>query len=59
MGSRGEESSLDYEVLVIGGGLSGCYALHRMRQQGARVRLLEAGDAVGGTWYVRCLEIRG
>lgn len=50
MGSIGETGGVDYDVLIIGGGLSGCYALHRMRQQGAKTRLLEAGDAVGGTW---------
>lgn len=52
MGSIGNDAKPDYDVLVIGGGLSGCYALHRMREQGAKARLLEAGDAVGGTWYV-------
>lgn len=51
MGSVGDMTGLDYDALIIGGGLSGCYALHRMRQQGAKARLLEAGDAVGGTWY--------
>lgn len=42
---------LDYDVLVIGGGLSGIYSLHRMRELGVRVKLLEAGSAEGGTWF--------
>ncbi|QMU21018.1 flavin-containing monooxygenase [Gordonia rubripertincta] len=40
-----------FDVLVIGAGFSGMYALHRLRQQGRRVVCLEAGDGVGGTWY--------
>jgi len=40
-----------YEVIVIGAGLSGLYQLYRLRQLAASVRLFEAGDGVGGTWY--------
>jgi len=40
-----------YEVIIIGAGLSGMYQLHRLRQLGKSVRLFEAGDGVGGTWY--------
>lgn len=40
-----------FDVVVIGAGFSGMYALHRLRQQGRRVVCLEAGDGVGGTWY--------
>ncbi|KAK5202985.1 hypothetical protein LTR96_011126 [Exophiala xenobiotica] len=43
--------ALDFDVLIIGAGLSGIYALHRMRQLGLRARVLEAGGAEGGTWY--------
>lgn len=42
---------LDYDVLIIGAGLSGIYALYRMRQLGLRARVLEAGSGEGGTWY--------
>lgn len=41
----------EYDTLVIGAGLSGCYACHRMREQNLKVRVLEAGTSVGGTWY--------
>ncbi|KAK5128947.1 hypothetical protein LTR85_000280 [Meristemomyces frigidus] len=41
----------DYDVLVIGAGLSGCYACHRMRKLNLSVKVLEAGTSVGGTWY--------
>lgn len=41
----------DYDVLVIGAGLSGVYSLCRLRALGLSVKVLEAGSAEGGTWY--------
>lgn len=41
----------DVDVLVVGAGITGIYQLHRAREEGFRVVLLEAGDGVGGTWY--------
>ncbi|WP_428489187.1 flavin-containing monooxygenase [Rhodopila sp.] len=40
-----------YDAIIIGAGMSGLYQLHRLRQLGLSVRLLEAGTGVGGTWY--------
>ncbi|HVP04345.1 MAG TPA: NAD(P)/FAD-dependent oxidoreductase [Dehalococcoidia bacterium] len=40
-----------YDVIIIGAGISGMYALHRLRGLGFSVRAFEAGAAVGGTWY--------
>ena len=40
-----------YDALIIGAGLSGMYQLHRLRGLGLAVRVFEAGDGVGGTWY--------
>jgi cation diffusion facilitator CzcD-associated flavoprotein CzcO len=40
-----------YDAIVVGAGFSGLYALHRLRGLGLSVRVLEAGDGVGGTWY--------
>jgi cyclohexanone monooxygenase len=40
-----------WDVIVVGAGFAGLYALHRLRQQGFRVRVLEAADGLGGTWY--------
>lgn len=48
MGSAG---ATDVDVLVVGAGVTGVYQLHRAREAGFRVLLLEAGGGVGGTWY--------
>lgn len=39
------------DALVIGAGFGGIYALHKLRELGFRVRVVEMGDGVGGTWY--------
>ena len=39
------------DVAVVGGGLGGLYAIHRLRGMGLRVRAYEAGSGVGGTWF--------
>jgi cation diffusion facilitator CzcD-associated flavoprotein CzcO len=42
----------ELDALVVGAGFSGLYMLHRLREvNGLRVRVLEAGDGVGGTWF--------
>lgn len=40
-----------FDVIVVGAGFSGLYMLHRLREAGLSVRVYEAGDGVGGTWY--------
>src|SRR5262245_2585483 len=44
-------SEIDVDVLVVGAGITGIYQLHRAREAGFSVQLLEAGDGVGGTWF--------
>lgn len=39
------------DVVVVGAGFAGLYALHKLRNQGLSVRVLEAAPEVGGTWY--------
>ncbi|GAA4545103.1 NAD(P)/FAD-dependent oxidoreductase [Pseudonocardia xishanensis] len=39
------------EVLVIGAGFGGLYAVHRLRTAGFDVQAVEAAGGVGGTWY--------
>ncbi|MGM5068773.1 flavin-containing monooxygenase [Rhodococcus qingshengii] len=39
------------DALVVGGGVSGIYALYRLNEQGHSVRLAEKGSGLGGTWF--------
>lgn len=48
MGSIGQDE--EYDVLVVGGGFCGCWQLHALRKQGFKVRMYEAGSALGGIW---------
>jgi len=42
----------DFDAVVIGAGFSGIYMLKSLRDKlGLKVRVYEAGDTVGGTWY--------
>lgn len=47
------DTSSDFftEVLVIGGGFGGMYALHRFQKLCIPVKLVEAGSDFGGTWH--------
>ena len=46
------EETQTFDALVIGAGFSGLHMLKSLRDKlGLRVRVLEAGDTVGGTWY--------
>ncbi len=43
----------DLDVVVVGAGFAGLYALRRLRDDvGLKVRCFEATDSVGGTWYI-------
>jgi cyclohexanone monooxygenase len=39
------------DVVVVGAGIAGLYAIHRLRGLGFSVRVFETGDHVGGTWH--------
>lgn len=41
----------ELDVLVIGAGFGGCYSLYRLRQQGFKTHLFEAGSYLGGVWH--------
>lgn len=48
-------SGAEYDAIVIGAGMGGLYATHRLRDEmGLRVKGLEAAPGVGGTWYWNC-----
>jgi cation diffusion facilitator CzcD-associated flavoprotein CzcO len=42
----------DFDVVIVGAGFAGLYALHKLRDEmGLSARVFEAGDGIGGTWY--------
>ena len=45
------ESVNRLDMLVVGAGFAGIYQLYKAREMGLSVRVLEAGDGVGGTWF--------
>jgi cation diffusion facilitator CzcD-associated flavoprotein CzcO len=42
---------LDYQVVIIGAGLSGIYQIKRLADLGVRATVLDANEDLGGTWY--------
>src|SRR6058998_3588847 len=50
-GTRLVEDGEQYDVIIIGAGVTGLYALYRLRERGLSVRVYEEGGGVGGTWY--------
>src|SRR5437764_8920746 len=49
--SGNDEALPEYDVVIVGAGFGGMYALHHLRGLGLRCKLYEAGGGVGGTWY--------
>src|SRR3954463_14694478 len=49
--AHGETEQPIFDVVVIGAGVAGLYQLYKLRELGPSVLTLEAGSAVGGTWY--------
>ena len=39
-----------FDVIVVGAGVGGLYAIYSLRKLGLKVRGFEAGGGVGGTW---------
>ncbi|KAH8655973.1 hypothetical protein BGZ61DRAFT_541153 [Ilyonectria robusta] len=39
------------DVVIVGAGFGGCYALHEMRRQGYTAKILEAEADFGGVWH--------
>jgi cation diffusion facilitator CzcD-associated flavoprotein CzcO len=44
-------SKVDYDVIIVGAGFAGLYALYKLRNEGYCARVYEAGSGVGGVWY--------
>ena len=45
------ERAVDYDVVIIGAGVTGIYQLYSLLDSGLAIRVIEAGSGVGGTWY--------
>lgn len=43
--------SNEFDLIVVGAGVSGLYATYWGQKRGWRVACIEAGSGVGGTWY--------
>ncbi|MDF1720290.1 MAG: NAD(P)/FAD-dependent oxidoreductase [Minwuia sp.] len=51
MGNDTNGAVADCDVVVVGAGFAGIYALWKAEQRGLTVRGFERGSEVGGTWY--------
>ncbi|RUZ77966.1 NAD(P)/FAD-dependent oxidoreductase [Mesorhizobium sp. M7A.F.Ca.US.006.01.1.1] len=40
-----------HDVVIVGAGFAGLYALYRMKEMGLSAIVLERGDGIGGTWH--------
>jgi cation diffusion facilitator CzcD-associated flavoprotein CzcO len=49
--SRRTQEVAEVDAVVVGAGFAGMYMIHRLRGLGLSLRVFEAGDGVGGTWY--------
>src|SRR5699024_9133227 len=49
--SRTDPAGADVDVAVIGAGIAGLYAVHRLRGDGLTVQGFESASDVGGTWF--------
>lgn len=47
MGSKGARET---EVLVVGAGFGGLYALHLLKRNGFAVQCIDAASSIGGVW---------
>lgn len=42
------------DALIVGAGFGGIYQLHRLREMGLSVKVIDMAGDVGGTWYRNC-----
>ena len=49
--AQGAGTARAFDAIVVGAGFAGLYMLHRLRGLGLSVRVFEAGEGIGGTWY--------
>ncbi|KAI0378013.1 cyclopentanone 1,2-monooxygenase [Hypomontagnella monticulosa] len=51
MGSLEQNNIEELDALIIGAGFAGVYQLKKLREEGYKVKLVEAGSNYGGIWY--------
>ena len=51
MSERAAAEAGTLDLVVVGAGFAGMYAIWKLRQSGLSLRVIEAGSDVGGTWY--------
>ena len=49
-----DRTSPDYDAVIVGAGFSGIYLLHKLRDAGFNVLLVDAAAQPGGIWYWNC-----
>jgi cyclohexanone monooxygenase len=49
--AAGTGAEQDVDAVIVGAGLAGLYALHRLRGISVSAVVLEAADDIGGTWH--------
>ncbi|MGE0674823.1 MAG: flavin-containing monooxygenase [Methylibium sp.] len=49
--SNVQQAPKQVDAVVVGAGFAGMYSLYKLREQGLKVQVYEAGTGVGGTWY--------
>lgn len=54
MATEARSNPAAVDVVVVGAGFAGLYAIHRLRGLGLSVQCFEAGSGVGGTWFWNC-----
>lgn len=47
------DAPIELDALIVGAGFSGCYLLHRLRQEAFNAKIVEAGHGLGGIWCKR------
>lgn len=49
---NGTSTEIRADIIIVGAGFSGCYALHKLRLMGYTVKILEASTGFGGVWRI-------
>lgn len=52
--SKNYAKEVETDVLIVGAGFGGIYLMHKLRQQGFRCKIFEAGSDIGGIWHWNC-----